>query len=157
MTPTPVYEYRAQRRVEFSHTDMAGIVHFSRYFTYMESVEHEFLRHLGTSVAFELDGREAGWPRLAASCEYRSPARFEDVLDIHLRILRKGRRALTYGFVFRVGERLVAEGTISAACCFFDGPKGLEAIPIPEQLAERLAEAPRGVASAVEEGRDGEG
>ena len=46
----PIFEYRTQRRVEFSHTDMAGIVHFSRYFIYMESVEHEFLRHLGTSV-----------------------------------------------------------------------------------------------------------
>ena len=36
--------YRTTRRVEFRDTDAAGIVHFSAFFFYMESVEHEFLR-----------------------------------------------------------------------------------------------------------------
>ena len=30
------YEFKAVRRVEFSETDMAGIVHFSNFFRYME-------------------------------------------------------------------------------------------------------------------------
>ncbi len=42
--------YRTTRRVEFRDTDAAGIVHFSAFFFYMESVEHEFLRQLGLSV-----------------------------------------------------------------------------------------------------------
>ena len=36
--------FRTTRRVEFRDTDAAGIVHFSAFFFYMESVEHEFLR-----------------------------------------------------------------------------------------------------------------
>ena len=37
-------EYRHLRMVEFADTDMAGIVHFSRYFRYVEEAEHAFLR-----------------------------------------------------------------------------------------------------------------
>jgi 4-hydroxybenzoyl-CoA thioesterase/acyl-CoA thioester hydrolase len=140
----PIAEYRTTRRVEFSDTDTAGMMHFSRFFIYMESVEHEFLRHLGTSVAFTHEGEEAGWPRLMAHCEYRSPARFEDVLDIRLRVQRKGQRSMTYEFEFKIGDRLVAEGRLAAACCRFGGPKGLESMAIPEDLAARIAEAKGG-------------
>ena len=44
------YEFRCRQRVEFADTDMAGIVHFSNFFRYMERAEHEFLRSLGLSV-----------------------------------------------------------------------------------------------------------
>ena len=44
------YEQRIRRRVEFSETDMAGIVHYSNFFRYMEAAEHEFFRALGFSV-----------------------------------------------------------------------------------------------------------
>ena len=46
-------EYKKERRVEFSETDMAGIIHYSAYFQYMEEAEHEFLRSLGLSVVLE--------------------------------------------------------------------------------------------------------
>ncbi len=55
--------FRTTRRVEFRDTDMAGIMHFSAFFTTLESVEHEFLRSLGLSVVMERRFRAA---RLAA-------------------------------------------------------------------------------------------
>ena len=42
--------FTTQRMVEFSDTDMAGIMHFASFFHYMESVEHEFIRSLGLSI-----------------------------------------------------------------------------------------------------------
>ena len=33
------YEFHNQHRVEFAETDMAGIVHFSNFFRYMEMAE----------------------------------------------------------------------------------------------------------------------
>ena len=72
----------------------------------MESTEHEFLRSLGTSVATEWEGNKIGWPRLAASCEYLKPVKFEDELEIvHLTIARKGTKSLTYQFCFYEGQR----------------------------------------------------
>ena len=78
--PEPVTEFRTTRRVEFADSDMGGIVHFSRYYVFMETAEHEFLNAIGTSVALDLDGRKIGWPRVATSCEYKSPARFGDTV-----------------------------------------------------------------------------
>lgn len=57
------HDFKATRRVEFSDTDMAGIVHFSAFFRYFETVEHSFIRSLGFSVI--LPGMEPpmGFPR----------------------------------------------------------------------------------------------
>ncbi len=136
------HEYRTKRRIEFADTDMAGIVHFSRFFVFMETAEHEFLRSLGTSVATKIDDMQIGWPRLAASCEYFSPVRFEEVLDIRLMVSRKGNKSMTYKFEFRKGEVLVARGQVSAACCVHDAEGKLKAIPIPDFIANQIQEAP---------------
>lgn len=137
-----MHEHTTRRRVEFADTDMGGIVHFSRFFVYMETAEHEFLGRLGTAVHARHDGRLVGWPRLAAAAEYVSPARLGDELAIHLEVERKGTKSMTYRFTFHCGERLVARGRMSSACCVLDDPTGLRAIPIPAALAERIEEAP---------------
>lgn len=136
------YEFHTKRRIEFADTDMAGIVHFSRFFVFMETAEHEFLRSLGTSVATKLDNMQIGWPRLAASCEYLHPAKFEEVLDIRVAVARKGNKSMTYQFEFRRGETLIARGQISSACCLVGAEGKLKAIPIPDFLATQLQEAP---------------
>jgi YbgC/YbaW family acyl-CoA thioester hydrolase len=137
-----MHQFSCQRRVEFSDTDMGGIVHFARFFVYMETTEHDFIRSLGSTVHREVDGKPIGWPRVAASCDYKAPARFGDVLDIHLRVVRKGVKSMTYGFDFRRGEVLIARGTLTAACCELDPETGMKAIPIPPVIADLLEEAP---------------
>ena len=64
---TPFY---TSRLVEFADTDMAGIIHFSAYFRYMESAEHELLRSMGYSVYSEIDGVTISFPRVAASWKH---------------------------------------------------------------------------------------
>lgn len=136
------YEYQTKRRIEFFDTDMAGIVHFSRFFVFMESAEHEFLRSLGTSVTTERDGDVISWPRLAASCEYLNPARFEDVLNIHLTVQRKGTKSLTYQFAFTKGDVEIARGKLSAVCCICNPGEKVRAVPIPDFIANQIEEAP---------------
>lgn len=145
-----MYELHTRRRIEFADTDMAGIVHFARFFVFMETAEHEFLRGLGKPVHFEHQGCEVGWPRVAASCEYKSPARLGDELDIHLRVWRKGRRAMTYRIDFSCGGRRVAQGEISSIFCALPwkstaemtGQLKPQPIPIPDFLADQIEEAP---------------
>jgi YbgC/YbaW family acyl-CoA thioester hydrolase len=138
----PRSDYRTTRRVEFADTDMGNLVHFSRFFVFMETAEHEFLRTLGTTVHFQHEGQSIGWPRLEARCQYLSPARYGDELEIHLAVQRKGKSSMTYDFTFRIGERLVARGRISSVCCILDSPDGLQAIPIPEEIACQIADTP---------------
>ncbi len=130
--------YQTKRKIEFADTDMAGIVHFTRFFVFMESAEHEFLRSLGTSVATEWEGNKIGWPRLAASCEYLSPLRFEDEVDICLWVSKKGTKSLTYQFHFtRQGED-VARGQLTTVCCITNPGEKLRAISIPDFIANQI-------------------
>ena len=137
----PITELRTRRKVEFADTDMGGIVHFARFFVFMESAEHELLAAAGTAVHFEHEGELLGWPRRSATCDYRSPARLGDVLEIHVRIVRKGRSSMSYAFDFTCGGRLVARGRLASVCCVLDGGRP-RPVAIPETLAARLAEHP---------------
>jgi len=134
--------YHTTRIIEFADTDMAGIVHFARFFVFMEAAEHEFLRSLGLSVHLERDGDTISWPRLGASCEYLSPIRFEDRLNIHLRIARKGTKSLTYAFDFAHGEVEVAHGELKVVCCVCNLGEKMRAIPIPDFMADQIEAAP---------------
>ena len=91
------HEYTMRHRVEFADTDMAGIIHFSAYFRYMEVTEHAFFRSLGLSIVGTPD---IGWPRVHVSCDYRSPLKFEDEIDVTLRVAEKRSKSLSYSFVF---------------------------------------------------------
>jgi acyl-CoA thioester hydrolase len=133
--------YRSKRRIEFADTDMAGIVHFSRFFVFMEAAEHEYWRHLGLSVHLERDGDIISWPRMSASCDYRRPARFEDELDIDLRIERQGGKTLTYQFEFFNGDELLARGQLKTICCICNPGEDMRAVPIPDYITAKIAAA----------------
>ena len=130
-------EYRTTRRIEWADTDTAGIIHFSRYFCFMEEVEHEFLRSLGLSCIMERDGQRITWPRVSATCDFIKPVRFEDVVEVHLTVKRKGQKSLTFGFVFSHDGVEVARGQVVTACCRID-ERGLTAISIPEFVSSKI-------------------
>lgn len=135
------FTYR--RRVEFCETDMAGIVHFSNYYRYMEQAEHEFLRSLGLALMFtEEDGTVIGWPRVSSSCSYKAPAVYDDVLDIRLRVDRKGVKSLTFAFEIVRGETLIATGELKTVCCRVRHGQPLESIEIPPRYSDLIDEAP---------------
>ena len=136
-----MHEIRTRRKIEFADTDMVGIVHFARFFVFMETAEHEFLAALGTPVLFEDEGRPMGWPRVSVTCDYLAPARFGDVLDIHLQVTKKGRSSLTYAIDFSREGQPIARGRVTTACCRL-GPDKVEAVRIPSFLADRIEEAP---------------
>jgi len=144
------YEFRAQRRVEFSDTDMAGIVHYSNFFRFMETAEHGFFRSLGFTIAprqFEAGQAKVGWPRVHASCDYHQPLRFEDLVEIHLLIAEKKSKAITYQFRFRKlndGDgKEVARGKVTVVCVGFDQASGaMKATNIPQEIASKIESAP---------------
>ena len=127
------------KRVEFSETDMAGIVHFSNFFRYMELVEHDFFRSLGTSIAPKSDDEKIGWPRVNATCDFKKPLYFEDEFEIRLEVVKKTTRSLTYEIQFHRDYQtdtptLIAIGRITAVCVSRLEDGTIRARPIPERL-----------------------
>lgn len=133
--------YSTRRRIEFRDTDAAGIVHFSAFFPMMEAAEHEMLRSLGISVMPERgDGNAClTWPRVAASCNYASTARFEDELRIAVRVAKIGTSSVQYNIRFSRDDLLIAEGLLTVVCCQLTDGGRLEKHVIPDEIRERLA------------------
>jgi YbgC/YbaW family acyl-CoA thioester hydrolase len=141
-------EFTLTRQVEFHETDMAGIMHFSNFFRWMEVCETTFYRSLGLPLIAFVPGQVAGWPRVQASCEYRAPLRFADVVEVRLYVKRLGARSVTYAFRFRKGDVVVASGEITAVCVKSDATGAMVAQPLPPEVRERLQEAPASVIAA---------
>lgn len=140
------YEYTIERRVEFSETDMAGLMHFSNFFRYMESAEHAFFRSLGFSVVMDQVDPPVGWPRVHAHCDYRHPARFEDMIQVRLIIRKITRKSLTYAFRFRrrgeSGWEEIAQGSLTTVCVQRESDGRISATEIPPEFARHLETAP---------------
>ena len=136
-------EFSTTHRVEFYETDMAGIVHFSNFYRFMEQAEHEFFRSLGLSIVTPYSSEATlGWPRVSATCSFKAPARYSDVLDVTLRVTRKGVKSLTMEFEFHHGETLIATGRLKTVCCLVRHNAALESIEIPEPFRSRITELP---------------
>src|SRR5260370_22192596 len=108
------YEFKIVREIEFSHTDMAGIMHYSNFFKFMEAAEHAFFRSLGFSI-HTTDPEPLGWPRVHADCDFSYPLRFEDSDEDRLLVREKREKSLVYPFIFRKtngdAQRAVAPGS----------------------------------------------
>lgn len=136
------HEYRYKRTIQFAETDMAGIVHFTRYFRLVEEAEHAFLRSLRLSVHGELGGMAIGFPRIAARCEYLRPLRFEDEVETHIWVRRKTAKSITYHAEIIKGRKAAARIEMTVICCRFSSEREMEVTPIPPEYAEKIDESP---------------
>ena len=142
------HEYKTSRLVEFADTDMAGILHFSNYFRYMEATEHEFFRSLGLRVHTNDEGGAWGAARVQAQCEYTAPLCYEDVVQLHLLVRSKGRRSISYEVIFHKMDDSspgpeVARGTMTVV--FLGKPEArgqLVSVPIPPEVDALIDIAP---------------
>ncbi|MBI2688596.1 MAG: acyl-CoA thioesterase [Acidobacteria bacterium] len=146
-----MHSFKIVRRVEFSETDMAGIVHYSNFFRYMESAEHGFFRSLGLTIASH-NANSIGWPRVHADCDFRRPLRFEDTVEVELLVKEKRERSIVYAFIFRKTNtdpvEEVARGTLAVACIRKDPVTGaMSSVAIPEEIASLIEAAPEALLS----------
>ncbi len=140
------YEFKVTRRVEFSDTDMAGIMHFSNFFRFMETAEHGFWRSLGWSVLLDDFDPPLSWPRVHAACDYRAPLRFEDLVEIHLLVMEKKSKSISFQFRFikmnAEPPTEVARGVLTAVCVARLSGGQMKATSIPHKIASRIEVAP---------------
>jgi YbgC/YbaW family acyl-CoA thioester hydrolase len=135
-----VFIYR--RRVQFAETDLAGLVHFSVFFRYMEEAEHALWRAAGMSIARA--GELTGWPRLAASFDFRGPLRFEEEFDVQVRLADVTRKTLEYSFTIVRGEVHIGEGRIKTALVSKRPGEPMKILELPGEVVDKLRAASSG-------------
>lgn len=142
------YRFVCTERVQFSDTDMAGIMHFANFFRFMERAEHAFFRSLGLSIwddpASIPPEERVGWPRVHASCDFRAPLRFQEEAEIELLVEEIRSRAIRYVIrIWKADGELAAEGRMAAACVRQDATTGqLRAVDIPGRVRSKIEAAP---------------
>ena len=129
-------EFKYRRRVQFADTDLAGIVHFSTMFKYLEEAEHAMWRAAGLTIAKR--GSDIGWPRLSAALEFRNPLRFEEEFEVWVRIAALKTRTLEYELTIVRGETVIAVGTMTSVCVRKQSNGTMKAVEIPADVADKL-------------------
>jgi YbgC/YbaW family acyl-CoA thioester hydrolase len=137
------FHFSYRRLVEFADTDLAGIMHFANFLRFAECAEHAFFRSLGFRVHTAEGELHQGWPRLEVSCKFLKPARFEQVLEVGLRIEEIRTSTLRYGFWILAadvpGHPLLATGVCSIIHVALDTKAHqIRKAPIPADLRHAL-------------------
>ncbi len=104
------YPFVHRVRVRFAETDAMGIVHHAAYLPYLEEARVAWLRAIGhpyTSVQAD-DGVDFGV--LEAFVQYRSPLRFDDVVDVHVAFGRSTRTTFQLCYLLSVDDAVRATG-----------------------------------------------
>ncbi len=102
-------------RVRYGECDPWGNVHHGRYFEYFEMGRVELLRRLGLSYR-DCEARGVFFVVNKLECRFRSPARFDDVLQLTTELARATRARVDHRYVLKREGIILAEAAISLAC-----------------------------------------
>ena len=125
----------AKVRVIYGDTDQMGVVYYANYFRYFELARSEFFRSRGGSYReLEKDGKLL--PVVEASCAYRAPARYDDVLVVKASVSELRGASLTFTYEVRrdADGEVLCTGQTKHACIRRDG----KPTRIPDEVARLL-------------------
>ena len=115
-------------RVRYAETDQMGVVYYGNYFTWFEIGRVEFCRQLGFEYK-QMEIEDDSMLVVAkASCRYKNPARFDDLLTIRTRLTDSKRRIISFGYeiVQQASGSVVATGeTVHVICDRQGRPRSL--------------------------------
>ena len=122
------FRYAVYTRVAFSDTDAQGVVYYGRYLPYFDLARTEYHRQLG-----EIGAGRTEFVVRALTVEYHAPARFDDLLEVFVRVARIGRTSVTYEFAAHKlaedGEALMVTATQTLVLIDHDDRRTL---PVPD-------------------------
>lgn len=134
-------ELRQKIVVEWSHCDPAQIIFNPNYYIWMDQGTHHLLRLAGFDyrAAVKTTGFR-GCPLVASKCDFHSPARFWDVLELRSQISKLGTRSFTVSHEFHLPGGLAASGQEVRVWGWDhpEDPDGLAAVNIPDEVRSLL-------------------
>ncbi|MDR0827381.1 MAG: acyl-CoA thioesterase [Desulfovibrio sp.] len=139
MADAKLPEILFQHRVSYGETDAMGVLYYAEYLHIFERARTAFTHILGLPYK-EVEERGIYLPVREAQCRYRSPARYDDLLNVLCGIA--GWRPASFKFTYRVTREadgvLIAEGLTSHALV----NKAGKPVAVPDWFREVFAHLP---------------
>lgn len=127
MTTLPQKTFRFSLRVPYAHVDQMAVVYYANYFVYFEMARADMLREAGIPYT-EMEKRGVLLPVVEAHCEYRKPARYDDLLVVVSRCSQKG-PCLRIEYEVKRDDDVLVTGYTEHVCL---SPEGKVLRPAPE-------------------------
>jgi acyl-CoA thioester hydrolase len=132
------FKFCHRLRVRFAETDLQGIVFNANYMVYYDVAWTEYFRAIGVEYKdFLRMGIDAVLARM--ELEFKSPARFDDVLEIYARVSKMGNSSMSFDFeIYPEGQDRLINCASSLYVCI--DPQTLKPVSMPDELRSRIAE-----------------
>jgi acyl-CoA thioester hydrolase len=124
-------------RIYYEDTDCGNVVYYANYLRYMERSRTEYLRERGIDLA-AYHSKGLLFAVAEAHIRYKSPARYDDQLDIESVVVEQTPASILFKTVIkRAGDGvLLVEGEVKLACIVAATGRPSR---IPKEIAEALA------------------
>ncbi|MBT35521.1 MAG: thioesterase [Rickettsiales bacterium] len=101
-------------RVRYSEVDAQGIVFNAHYLTYFDSAMTEYLRHINYNYVQEVEDRNEDFHTVKTLVEYKHPIKFDQIIDICIKVKKIGRSSLTFYIEIHPNEKdfMLASGEV---------------------------------------------
>ena len=101
-------------RVRYSEVDAQGIVFNAHYLTYFDSAMTEYLRHINYNYVQEVEDRNEDFHTVKTLVEYKHPIKFDQIIDICIKVKKIGRPSLTFYIEIHPNEKdfMLASGEV---------------------------------------------
>lgn len=98
-------------QVRFYETDMMEVAHHTNHLRWFEMGRVEFFRSCGISL-WDMMNEGIVFPITKVSCEYKEPARFDDIITVEVTVakLTRAQCVFTYRLVREADGALIATG-----------------------------------------------
>jgi acyl-CoA thioester hydrolase len=120
--------------VRFVECDQQGIVFNAHYLVWADEAVNSWWEQRGLAWA-DFTARGVEYVVVSSSLEWRSPARYGDVVTVDAEVEKLGRTSLALRFVVRVGERECCQVRTTYVCTADGAPT-----PWPEEIRALVSE-----------------
>lgn len=109
-------EWTTDVRVRYTEVDRMGVAHHRTHFVWFEIGRTELMRAAGLPYA-EVETEGVFLPVIEATCAYRAPARYDDLVRVHTRLEEMGGARVTFTYRLERGRdgALLATGRTTHA------------------------------------------
>lgn len=138
------YRFFFPLRVRYAEIDGQGIVFNAHYLTYFDTAAYEYLRWLPFDFLAHADRSGQDFHTVRAEIDFKRSCRFDDELEIAVRVDRMGRSSLIFDMaVYRKQEE---DERVSGRIVWVNADRVHErSAPLPADLRERISDREPGL------------